>query len=181
MHLKITIAFHLEMLDSLFIRVVPLEQSCRELARLRTSHCYLAIWSLHLSSSLSFIPVWNLISLAPELGVFEWVIGRLAWEYPIFWRVTAQCMVCMHAINERTSHGVIWTLYPTTHVLQLEPPHWGIDVDINRTRSTVQRYDVIVETFQLNTSIHQVHHHLERSTEIRVHCDIVKCGILGHV
>ena len=68
MHLKITIAFHLEMLYSLFIRVVPLEQSCRELARLRTSHCYIAIRSLHLSSSLSFILVWNLISLAPELG-----------------------------------------------------------------------------------------------------------------
>ena len=179
MHLKITIAFHLEMLDNLFIRVVPLEQSCRELARLRASHCYIAIWSLHLSSSLSFILVWNLISLALELGS-ECLGGSLVvWLentpysgelLPNAWFVSMQ----------RTSHGVIWTLYPTTHVLQLEPPHWGIDVDINRT-STVQRYDVIVETFQLNTSIHQVHHHLERSTEICVHCDIVKCGILGHL
>jgi len=34
-------------------------------------------------------------------------------------RVTAQCNVYIHVINERTGHGVIWTIYPTTHVINI--------------------------------------------------------------
>jgi len=35
-------------------------------------------------------------------------------------RVTAQCIIYIHAKNERTRHGVIWTIHPTTHVLHIK-------------------------------------------------------------
>jgi len=81
---------------------------------IKVNHKYcLANSIVYIMPSFMYLCVWYTL---PRV----WIFYRSTCFVMLFisGRLTAQCIVYNHAIDERTRHGVIWTLYPTSHVLQ---------------------------------------------------------------